>query len=112
MPKVSIQLVSFAMTQANMEALSSLPHWYGCIDFNKCTWPLKPADYTALAKCVPVSYGQWCIKHPSDAPLVRYVCAGLNARRAGLRLPRVELHLSRTTCKEEGEHVTLTKYIG
>ncbi len=114
---VSIDLISWPMAHHTMQELQCLPSFTGTLHFFDCAdvsmWPLEPHEYQQLATHIPTTFTMWCFHEstfPPDSPLLQCICAGVNARRKRLGLPRLLLWSSPGAHQDVhvGEHVTLT----
>ncbi len=107
-----VVLRNWSLTRDNMDALRGLPEWAGVLDLRSCKWPLMAREYTHLGMCVPTSYIAWRMGETVPAARLKAICEGVNQRRAGLDLPRLELCIPSCMCVEEqvGDHVTVTMF--
>ncbi len=103
------------LTRDMIAALSSLPEWGGCLDFQACKW-LKKADskiYTQLAQHVPLSFSKWGMYGVSEDCL-RHVCVGIKKRRKGLGLPPVQVFTECWNCQSytaaANEHAVVARW--
>ncbi len=107
-----VVLRKWSLTRDAMDALQGLPEWGGVLDLRTCKWPLKASEYTHLGMCVPTSYIAWRLGETVPAARLKAICEGVNERRAGLELPRLELCVLLHMGEDEqvGEHVTVTAF--
>ncbi len=105
-----INLDEWPLDKATLDTLSQgLPRWQGTLYMADCKWPLKASEYKRLATVIPTSYTAWVLPYNIAKTRLDAVCAGVNERRAGLGLPRLQLVV--TSCVEDtpvGDHVIVT----
>lgn len=105
---LEINVCDYAMTHDIMDTLRGLRSLSSTLNLqNRITWPLEPSEYKYLAQCIPTSYTEWSLGKVS-VPVLRAVCEGICARRAGLGLERVLVvcvGLAKGAAGQVGEHV-------
>ncbi len=106
-------LCEWPFTHDTMPALQGLPGTITHLHFaDNCTWPLEPAEYTALAEHVPVHLDTWVFESEEyTKPFLEAVVAGINEKGARLgKMPCVYIYLSRWT-EDEGFDIDTGKYV-
>lgn len=101
-----VSITGLTMTTDTMQAFSALPDWGGELSIGVDTWPLQPAAYKELGRQVPVTYSTWRFQGSVLPDVLDSISDELNARRAGMDLPRVALFVTgRGADEKRGAHV-------